>query len=329
MRAVVIDGFDNITLDSMPVPSPGPGEVLIKPGATGMCGTDLHLLSGHYAPGEYPLVPGHEFAGTIAGVGAGVTGLSEGDLVAADPNISCGSCRLCTLGAPNLCDNVRAIGVNLPGSCAEFVIAPAAVTVRLADSLDAATGALIEPLSCVLNATQRAPGWAGQIMVIVGAGCIGQLATAVAVHHGAAEVHVVEPHEKRRAQALALGAKSAVADAGELGMADAVDLVLDASGHLGAIAAAFPLLRKRGRFVQMGVAHPDALLEVSPYGLYAKELAYIGANSVGESFVPAAELMVDLADALRPLITHTFPLDAYAAATAAMRSPDALKVQIA
>ena len=193
---------------------------------------------------------------------------------------------MCTLGAPNLCDNVRATGVNLPGSCAEFVIAPAAVTVRLADSLDAATGALIEPLSCVLNATQRG-------------------------------------------QALALGAKSAVADAGELGMADAVDLVLDASGHLGAIAAAFPLLRKRGRFVQMGVAHPDALLEVSPYGLYAKELAYIGANSVGESFVPAAELMVDLADALRPLITHTFPLDAYAGATAAMRSPDALKVQIA
>ena len=111
---------------------------------------------------------------------------------------------MCTLGAPNLCDNVRAIGVNLPGSCAEFVIAPAAVTVRLADSLDAATGALIEPLSCVLNATQRAPGWAGQIMVIVGAGCIGQLATAVAVHHGAAEVDVVEPNEKRRAQALAM-----------------------------------------------------------------------------------------------------------------------------
>jgi D-arabinose 1-dehydrogenase-like Zn-dependent alcohol dehydrogenase len=83
MRAVVIDGNDNITLDSMPVPTPGPGEVLIKPGATGMCGTDQHLFSGHYAPGEYPLVPGHEFAGTIAGVGAGVTGLSEGDLVAA------------------------------------------------------------------------------------------------------------------------------------------------------------------------------------------------------------------------------------------------------
>ena len=329
MQAVVLDGTGGIEVQERPVPEPGPGEVVIAPGATGICGTDLHLRDGHYAAGRYPLVPGHEFAGHITAVGAGVTTFAEGDLVAADPNISCGACRLCRMGAVNLCDHVTALGVNLPGSCAEYVVAPASVVVPLPASLDPGVGALIEPLSCVLNAVERAPGWQDAVMVIVGAGCIGLLATAVATHLGAAEVHVVEPHELREGSARSLGATSAVAAVADLGLDDSVDVVLDASGHPGAITAAISLLRKRGRMIQMGVAHPDTSIPVFPYAIYAKELSYLGANSCGRSFRPAADLMVDLADAVRPLITHTFPLTAYADAVAAMRAPEAVKVQIA
>lgn len=329
MQQVVLDGAGGIVVAEAAVPAPGAGEVLIKVGATGICGTDVHLLTGHYAAGRYPLVPGHEFAGHIAGVGAGVVGLREGQLVAADPNLSCGTCRLCRMGAPNLCENARALGINLPGSCAEYVVAPAHVVIPLPETLDAATGALIEPLSCVLNAVGRAPGWQDTVMVVIGAGCIGLLATAVAGRLGAAEVHVVEPHAVRRDRALDLGARGAQEGVEALGLADSVDLVVDASGHQGAITAAIPLLRKRGRMIQMGVTHPETMIPVSSYTLYAKELTYLGANSCGTSFAPAAEMMVDLADQVRPLVTHTFALDDYAEAVAAMRAPDAVKVQIA
>jgi 2-desacetyl-2-hydroxyethyl bacteriochlorophyllide A dehydrogenase len=327
--AVVLDGRGGIALETRPVPAPGPGEVLIAPGATGICGTDLHLIEGTYAAGRYPLVPGHEFAGTIAAVGSDVSALRDGDLVAADPNLSCGECRLCRMDAPNLCERIAALGINLPGSCAAYVLVPARVVVPLSPALDATTGALVEPLSCVLNAVKRAPGWQDAVMVVIGAGCIGLLATTVAIHLGAAEVHVVEPHALRRDRALALGARSAATAATELDLADRVDLVLDASGHPGAIASAIPLLRKRGRFIQMGVAHPEATIPVSPYAIYAKELTYLGANSCGSSFPAAAEMMVDLADRVRPLVTHTFPLARYADAVAAMRAPDAVKVQVA
>lgn len=112
----------------------------------------------------------------------------------------------------------------------------------------------------------------------------------------------------------------------ELDLADRVDLVLDASGHPGAIASAIPLLRKRGRFIQMGVAHPEATIPVSPYAIYAKEVTYLGELRPA---LAAAEMMVDLADRVRPLVTHTFPLARYADAVAAMRAPDAVKVQVA
>lgn len=166
-------------------------------------------------------------------------------------------------------------------------------------------------------------------MVVIGAGCIGLLATAVAGRLGAAEVHVVEPHAVRRDRALDLGARGAQESVEALGLADSVDLVVDASGHQGAITAAIPLLRKRGRMIQMGVTHPETMIPVSSYTLYAKELTYLGANSCGTSFALAAEMMVDLADQVRPLVTHTFALDDYAEAVAAMRAPDAVKVQIA
>lgn len=113
-------------------------------------------------------------------------------------------------------------------------------------------------------------------MVVIGAGCIGLLATAVAGRLGAAEVYVVEPHAVRWDRALDLGARGAQESVEALGLADSVDLIVDASGHPGATTAAIPLLRKRGRMIQMGVTHPETMIPVSSYTLYAKELTYLG-----------------------------------------------------
>jgi 2-desacetyl-2-hydroxyethyl bacteriochlorophyllide A dehydrogenase len=328
MRAAVVDGRGGVDLQDRPVPIPAAGEVVIRPRATGVCGTDLHLIGGHYEHGRYPVVPGHEFAGDITAVGPGVSGLSEGDFVGVDPNVACGHCRWCRSGAKNLCYTLQAIGISIDGSCAEFVAVPANVTHRLSDQLDPASGALVEPLSCVLHAVERVPGWTGSAVVILGAGSIGLMAVAVANHLSAAEVHVVEPHALRRQCALQMGAKSAVVDPAELADLGEIDIALDASGHPAAIQSAIDLLGRRGRLIQMGVAAGEARVQLPPYQVFAKELSIIGSSSLATSYPAAAELMVDLQATLRPLVTKVIPLSQYSDAVRHAASPDAIKVQV-
>src|SRR3954452_15726267 len=124
MTAVVIDGRGGVELVEKPVPQPGDGEVVIAPQATGVCGTDLHLSGGTFALSRYPVTPGHEFAGLVARVRAGVSGVDEGDLVCVDPNITCGTCRWCRSGAPNLCPGLDHVGLSRAKRCAEFVRVP-------------------------------------------------------------------------------------------------------------------------------------------------------------------------------------------------------------
>ncbi len=328
MRAVVVDGRGGLEVRDLPVPTPGVGEVLIRPSATGVCGTDLRLIEGSYAHGRYPVVPGHEFAGDVVGVGSGVSGVAEGDFVGIDPNISCGACRWCALGAINLCVSLEAVGISVDGSCAEYVVVPASVVHRLSDDLDPLAGALVEPLSCVLHAVERAPGWESDRMVVFGAGPIGALTVAVARHLGATSIEVVEPHAGRRERVRGFGADRAVASVSELGADGLVDLAVDASGHPAAIQSAVDLLGVRGRLVQVGVAHADARVSLSPLEVYAKELTIVGSNSLAGRYSAAAELMVDLADVLRPLVTDVLTLEEYAEAVRRAGSSDSLKVQV-
>ena len=131
MTAVVIDGRGGVELVEKPVPQPLDGEVIIAPRATGVCGTDLHLIDGTFALSHYPVTPGHEFAGLVARVGAGVTGFHEGDLVCADPNVTCGTCRWCRAGAPNHCPRLDPLGLTRDGACAEFVSVPGSQRLRI------------------------------------------------------------------------------------------------------------------------------------------------------------------------------------------------------
>jgi 2-desacetyl-2-hydroxyethyl bacteriochlorophyllide A dehydrogenase len=332
MIAAIVDGKGGIDIVERPVPVPGEGDVLIAPGATGVCGTDLHLIEGSYEHGRYPVVPGHEFAGRIVAVGRGVTGFREGDFVGVDPNISCGECRWCLSGAKNLCPTIFPVGINYDGSVAELVSVPASVTHHLSESLDAISGALVEPLSCVLHAVEMVPGWQDNRTVILGAGPIGLLAVAVAKQLGAASVEVVEPMQARRELAVRMGAQQAVADVSELATDIArdpnVDLVIDASGHPAAIQSGIDILGRRGRLCQMGVAHEDVTVSLSPYQVFAKEISIIGSQSLATAYPAAAEMMVDIADTLRPMVTDVLPLSQYAEAVRRAGSAESVKVQV-
>ena len=164
MKAAVITLPGNVEIGTVDDPAPGPREVVVEVAATGLCGTDLHILQGEFAP-KLPIVPGHEFAGEVVAVGAAVTELAVGARVAVDPSLYCFECHYCRAGHNNLCERWAAIGVTHPGAAAEFVAAPAANCTVLPESVRTEDAALIEPLSCAAASppacSSTAPGrWA-------------------------------------------------------------------------------------------------------------------------------------------------------------------------
>jgi len=327
MRAAVADGAGGIEIQDLPVPTAQEGWVVIAPVGTGVCGTDLHLISGDYPHGRFPVVPGHEFAGYVTEVGAGVNSVKEGDYVGVNPNVSCGKCTWCLRGATNLCQNILPVGVAINGSVAEFVAVPGEIVFPLNSSISHGAAPLIEPFACVLHALERVPDWKEQELVIFGAGSIWLMAVILGRAEGATGIRVVEPNEARRNAALELGAVQAVASADDLDN-KVFDLALDASGHPVAISQAISSLGPRGRLVQMGVASPTATVALNPYEVFAKELSIIGSNSLAEKYGESAERMVDLQDELKSLVTATFTLEDYAEALTAAKSPDQIKVQV-
>ncbi|EPH43925.1 putative L-threonine 3-dehydrogenase [Streptomyces aurantiacus JA 4570] len=150
MKAAIIESVGKAVVGEVPDPTPGPRDVVVEVAACGLCGTDLHILQGEFAP-TLPVVPGHEFAGEVVGVGSAVTELSVGDRVAVDPSLYCYECRYCRDGHNNLCERWAAIGVTTAGGAAQYAVAPAANCVRLPEHVRTQDAALIEPLSCAVR----------------------------------------------------------------------------------------------------------------------------------------------------------------------------------
>jgi threonine dehydrogenase-like Zn-dependent dehydrogenase len=152
MRAVLVERPGRARLSSLPVPKPGPGEVLVEVAAAGICGSDLELLQGGRPAAyvRYPVVPGHEWAGRVASIGAGVDGLEAGVPVVAEGFRACGGCDRCKEGRTNLCSAEYAeTGFTHPGAFAESVCVPARLIHRLPDGADLEAAALLEPAACV------------------------------------------------------------------------------------------------------------------------------------------------------------------------------------
>ncbi len=159
MLAAQIDAPDKTRVIEAKQPTPGPDDVLIKVAAAGICGTDLHILHGEYEA-NYPLIPGHEFSGTVVAIGDNVTRFHVGDRVTADPNIPCNRCLACQRNEPNQCENLAAIGVTRNGGFAEYVVAPEGNVFSIGD-LSFPQAALIEPLACVVWGLKRVQAQAG------------------------------------------------------------------------------------------------------------------------------------------------------------------------
>ena len=319
MRAVVIDQPGTFRVGEVADPAPGPHDIVVRVAACGICGTDLHIIDGEFPPSPYPLVPGHEFAGTIAAVGDQVTGLHEGQRVAVDPSLFCGRCEYCRIGRGNLCANWNAIGDTVSGAFAEYVAVPQANAYLIPDDLDFSTAALIEPLSCAVHGVDMLGAVTDQRVLVIGAGTMGLLLAQLLRNAGAAEVAVVDRDAGRLDLAKTVGATVVATDAADVRGAG-FHTAVDATGAVPAIGAAFDSLRRGGTLLVFGVADGEATIGLSPFRIYNDEIRIIGSMAVLHSYGRAVEIAGAGRADLRSLIAPAWPLDGFADAIAAVRS---------
>jgi 2-desacetyl-2-hydroxyethyl bacteriochlorophyllide A dehydrogenase len=253
MKAIVWQGPNEMTVEEQPdPPDPGPGELILRPEAVGICGSEVEGYLGHMGNRTPPLVMGHEFAGVVVAAGEGASDL-DGARVAVNPLSGCGECRLCRSGHSNLCRDRVLVGVHVPGAFADFVRVRAADARVLPDGVSSRVGALMEPLANGVHAVRLAPPGVERV-VVIGAGTIGLVTLQAALLEGLPQVAVVEPHEARRARALGLGADGDEVQPGE------ADLVLDAVGAEATRRLGLELLRPGGTMVCIGLASDDTTL---------------------------------------------------------------------
>lgn len=313
MKAYIITGKQKAEIRQVEVPIVGDDDVLIKVEAAGLCGTDCHIYQGEYFS-SYPLIPGHEFAGTVAAVGRKVTQVAVGQRVTSDPNIFCEKCYFCQQNLQNHCENFHATGVTRNGAFAEYVLVPESTVFPIGD-IDFIHAALIEPLACVVYGQERARPVLGQNVLIFGAGAIGLLHLQLAKHNGAASVTMVDLNSERLEVAKKLGANYVVKADSELDNSlkaisrKGFQLVIDATGIPKVIEQAIQYIRNDGTFLLFGVCPNDSKISVNPYEIFKRDLKIIGSFALRKTFRPAIALIENRVINVEALVGEVISLE--------------------
>lgn len=338
MRAVIIEEPGKILVENVPDPTPQADELIIRVGACGICGTDLHLVDGESPLAQYPLIPGHEFAGEVVAVGKNVARrngantlhMEVGARVAVEPNIACGRCDFCRTGHENLCFNYTALGVTKSGALAEYVAVPASQAYVLPETISLREAALIEPISCAVHGMHRLHPRSGDTFLIVGAGTMGLLLLQLALRGGASRVAVVDLNRQRLARAEQLGASSVQTDLKNALMNEPLgfDCVIDATGIAAVIESAFVAVKRGGTLMVFGVAPQKATISLSPFRIYNQEITILGSMAVLFSFQPALDLLRGGVINTQAMLTTTFPLEQFPDALKLVRNGEGVKTQI-
>lgn len=343
MQALVVREPDVLEIREIPVPEPGPNEVLARVRATAICGTDAHLIRGDYPgfwPPAFPFTPGHEWAGEIVALGPGAEALGwqVGDRVAGTSHNACGVCQKCVEGRYNLCENYGRPGLhaqyghNVQGCDSTYVVHDVRCIFRLPDNVSFDEGAVIDPASIALHVARRGNITAGDTVVVTGAGAIGLLAGDGASICGAARVIVVG-RGYRLEKAKALGFETVDTNAGdpvaavrELTGGLGADVVLECAGVPETLTWAMAMLRRGGRCAMVGIPTEDVALRIQP--LVLDELELVGSRASAGEMRRVMPFVADGRMRVRELITHQFALADYEKALATFndRTSGAIKI---
>jgi L-idonate 5-dehydrogenase len=340
-KIVRLYGKQDLKVETQDCPEPTAGEVLLKMAWGGICGSDLHYFQdGGFGPVRVrePIISGHEASGFVVAVGPGVTGLKPGMLVAVNPSQPCGNCHYCHINLPIHCLDMKFMGsaMRLPheqGMFREHLIAPAIQCVPVDGEVSSAEAACAEPLAVCLHAVAQAGDLAGKNVLVTGAGPIGLLMVAAARHAGAGRITVTDLADAALSRAPAMGADETI----NVSKPDALapyqkdkgtfDTVFECSAAGPALVSAFQSVRPRGTIVQVGVTGE---VTIPLNMLVGKEIVWRGSQRFHAEFARAVELIGNRAIDVRPILSHTFPIEeALAAFLQAGDRTAACKVQIA
>jgi L-gulonate 5-dehydrogenase len=304
-----------IELVDVPEPGePGPGEVLLRPEAVGLCGSDFHYFHGDLGFEVFPRVQGHEFAAVVEALGPDCPDrLRAGQRVAVWPVRACGHCYPCRIGRGNACVDLSLVGIHRDGALQERLRVPATQVFPVGD-LAPSLAAFVEPVSIAMRAIVRGRLEAGEKTVIFGAGPIGQSIAAAADDRGAS-VLLVDRVASRLASGGAIGAETLLLNEGvdevaavrEWAGGDGPEVVFEATGVPAVARTAVEVVSQAGRVVIVGLSHTDAPIRVGD--LAFKEIDVLGVSCCqGDEFAEAVALVTRRQDAFRGLVTHEFPL---------------------
>lgn len=332
MRALVVERPGAAALRRVPRPEPGPGEILVRVAAAGICGSDVEILEGR-RPAQYvryPIIPGHEWAGTVEAVGPGVENVDEGAAVVAEGFRACGDCARCREGRTNLClADYAETGFTHAGAFADFLCLPAHLVHQLPPGSDLAAAAVLEPAACVAQGLLEVDVRPGMTAAVVGAGTVGLLAVALLSRVSPARLALVGTRAPRLELGRALGATE-IWDARLDQCPDpGFDLVFEAAGTVDGARTAIALARRGGTVVLEGISGQPSGVDADAVVLgHLRVQGVFGASRTAWRWV--TELFSTGLLDTRPLVSHSFPLEEHAAAFAALadRSGDALKVQL-
>lgn len=324
-------------LETVPIPTPGPTDALVRVRAASICGTDLHIYNwdswsqAHIHP---PLTFGHEFCGTVEAAGAEAEGVAEGDFVSAEMHVNCGRCKPCRMGQGHVCERLKIIGIDRDGCFAEFVRIPARNLWKLDPEIPERYAAVMDPLGNAVH-TVLAGDVAGRTVAITGTGPIGLMSIAVARACGATLVAATEVNPHRRELALRMGADAAfdpreadvVARVRELTGGSGADVLLEMSGHPDAIRQGLAMLRQGGRASLLGIPKEPVTLDLYE-SVISKGIVVQGifGRRMFETWVQMTALLKSDRLDLEPLFRERLPLEEYQQAFDLLEQGHASKV---
>jgi L-iditol 2-dehydrogenase len=319
MKVLLLSQYKHLEIADFPEPTPGPGEVLVRVAACGICGSDVHGYDGSSGRRIPPIVMGHEAAGRIAALGGGVEGFAEGDRVTFDSTIYCGACGPCRRGDVNLCDNRQVLGVSCSdyrraGAFAEYVVVPSRIVYRLPDNLSFAEAAMLEAVAVAIHAVSLVEVSPNSTALVLGAGMIGLLVVQALRVAGCARVFAADIDGSRLKLAQDVGASVVLSsEAGlvgrvfELSGGAGVDVAVEAVGRNETVAAAIESVRKGGTVVLVGNISPEVTLPLQK--VVTRQVRLQGSCASAGEYPQAMDLLASGAIKVKSLITAIAPLD--------------------
>jgi L-iditol 2-dehydrogenase len=320
MKSLLLSAYNHLEVADFPAPVAGPGEVLVRVAACGICGSDVYGYDGSSGRRIPPIVMGHEAAGTVAAVGAGVAGYAVGDRVTFDSTVYCGACAWCQRGDVSLCDKRQVIGVSCGdyrrhGAFAEFVAVPQRILYHLPANLSFAEGAISEVTSVALHAVRVSQVKGGETALVIGAGMIGLLTLQAARALGCARVMIADVDRSRLNLAKEVGAEEVFDCSGAELVAEirkrtegcGVDLAYEAVGKNETVNAAIDCTQKGGTVTLIGNIQPEVTLPLQK--VVTRQIRLQGSCASAGEYPQAIQLIATGKIKVRPLITAIAPLE--------------------